>query len=173
VSDPGVELKLDGDGEICLRSAYLCDGSFDDPAATTEALRDGWFHSGDLGEVDDGGHLYVVGRKKDVIRSGGESVAPSEVEAALADHPGIADVAVVGIPDPEWGEVVCAIVVPMDGERVDLASLRKHCEGRIAGFKKPRRIARIEAIPRTAAPAQIQRPLLVEQLQSGALPTER
>ena len=170
---PGVELKLLDDGEICVRSAYLCDGYFDDPVATAEALHEGWFHSGDLGELDEEGHLHVVGRKKDVIRSGGESVAPSEVEHALADHPGIADIAVVGIPDAEWGEVVCAIVVPVKGERVDLASLRQHCEGRLAGFKKPRRMARTDAIPRTAATAQIQRPLLVERLQSGALPVER
>ncbi len=172
-ASPGVELRLAEDGEICLRSAYLTDGYFDDPEATAKALREGWFHSGDLGVLDDEGYLTVTGRKKDVIRSGGESVAPTEVEAALADHPGIADVAVVGVPDPDWGEVVCAVVVPAEREAPDLASVQNHCETRLAGFKKPRRLATTDAIPRTAATAQIQRPLLIEQLQSGALPMER
>jgi len=169
---PGVDLKLLDDGEICLRSAYMMDGYFDDPTATAEALRDGWFHSGDLGAIDEDGHLHVVGRKKDVIRSGGESVAPTEVENALSDHPGIREVAVVGVPDAEWGEVVCAIVVPAEDAQPDLASIQEHCAARLAGFKKPRRLALIDAIPRTAATAQIQRPLLVELIQGGALPTE-
>ncbi|MCG8588252.1 MAG: acyl--CoA ligase [Proteobacteria bacterium] len=170
---PGVELRLTEEGEICIRSAYLTDGYFDDPTATAEALRDGWFHTGDLGALDDEGHLYVVGRKKDVIRSGGESVAPTEVETVLAGHPAVADVAVVGVPDPDWGEVVCAVVVVAEGEELDLASLQRHCGDRLAGFKKPRRFARVAVIPRTAATAQVQRPLLVEQLQSGALAVER
>ena len=173
---PGVDLKIDETGEICVRSAYLSDGYFDDPAATAQALRDGWFHSGDLGELDAEGHLHVTGRKKDLIRTGGESVAPSEVEDALRDHPGVADVAVVGVPDPDWGEVVCAVIVPAagrPGDGVDLASLQRHCRDRLAGFKKPRLLARVDAIPRTAATSQVQRPLLVERLQSGALPVER
>jgi len=166
---PGVDLKLE-DGEICLRSAYLADGYFDAPEATAAAWRDGWFHTGDLGELDDEGHLQVVGRARDLIRSGGESVAPSEVEAVLALHPAVVDVAVVGLPDADWGEVVCAVVVAAEGATPELAALQHFCEGRLAGFKKPRRLALAEAIPRTTATSQVQRPLLVEQLQGGELP---
>ncbi len=171
---PGVELRLAEDGEIQLRSAYLFDGYFDDPDATADAFDDGWFRSGDLGALDEDGYLTVVGRRKDVIRSGGESVAPSEVESVLASHPALADAAVVGVPDPDWGEVVCAVVVPNEGAPApDLAALQTHCDGRLAGFKKPRRLAVVDAIPRTAATAQVQRPLLVERLQSGTLTVER
>jgi acyl-CoA synthetase (AMP-forming)/AMP-acid ligase II len=167
----GVDLKLTEEGEICVRSAYLMDGYFENPEATAEALRDGWFHTGDLGALDDEGHLSIVGRKKEIIRSGGESVAPTEVEAVLAGAPGVSELAIVGIPDAQWGEVVAAVVVPAPGAEVTLASLQAHCEGKLAGFKKPRRLALVDALPRTAATGQVQRTLLVEGLQTGAIPT--
>ncbi len=163
---PGVDLKLSDAGEICLRSAYMCDGYFDDPEATSAAIVDGWFHTGDLGALDDDGHLSIVGRLKEIIRSGGESVAPSEVEAALADHPALAEVAVVGIPDPQWGEVVCAVAVPRPGAAPTLEQIQAHCEGRLAGFKKPRRLECLATLPRTPATGQVQRTLLVEQILS-------
>ena len=113
---PGVELRLADDGEVCLRSELLMDGYFDNPDATAAALdADGWYHSGDLGVLDDEGYLSIVGRVRDVLRTGGETVAPAEVEAVLADHPAVAEVAVVGLPDPQWGEVVCAVVVAAAG----------------------------------------------------------
>jgi acyl-CoA synthetase (AMP-forming)/AMP-acid ligase II len=167
-ASPGVDLRLSGSGEICVRSAYLMDGYFEDPAATAAALRDGWFHTGDLGELDDEGFLRVVGRIKEVIRTGGESVAPAEVEAALATHPSVAEVAVVGVPDPQWGEIVCAVVVPSPGARPTLPDLQKHCEGRIAGFKKPRRLEIADALPRTPATGQVQRTLLVQRIAAAA-----
>src|SRR5262245_27114208 len=160
----GVDLRLSEAGEICVRSAYLMDGYFDDPAATAAALREGWFHSGDLGELDDEGHLRVVGRIKEVIRSGGESVAPVEVEAVLSGHPYVAEVAVVGIPDPQWGEIVCAVVVPAAGGTPTLPALQKHCGGTLAAFKKPRRLELVDALPRTPATGQVQRTLLVQRL---------
>jgi fatty-acyl-CoA synthase len=165
-ASPGVDLRLAGDGEILLRSAYLFDGYFDDPAATAAALRDGWFHTGDLGELDGEGFLHVVGRKKELIRTGGESVAPAEIEAVLATHPDVAEVAVVGVPDPAWGEVVCAVVVARPGRTPTLASLQAHADGRIAAFKRPRRLECVAALPRTAATGQVQRALLVEQITS-------
>src|SRR5262245_17640578 len=167
---PGVDLRLAESGEICVRSAYLMDGYFDDPAATAAALRDGWFRSGDLGELDDEGHLRVVGRIKEVIRTGGESVAPSEVEAVLATHPAAAEVAVVGIPDPQWGEIVCAVVRPAPGATPTLPDLQKHCEGRLAGIKKPRRLELADALPRTPATGQVQRTLLVQRIASRSAP---
>jgi acyl-CoA synthetase (AMP-forming)/AMP-acid ligase II len=165
---PGVDLRISGSGEICVRSAYLMDGYFEDPAATAAALRDGWFLTGDLGELDDEGFLRIVGRIKEVIRTGGESVAPAEVEAALATHPSVAEVAVVGVPDPQWGEIVCAVVVPSPGTRPTLPDLQKHCEGRIAGFKKPRRLEVADALPRTPATGQVQRTLLVQRIAASA-----
>jgi acyl-CoA synthetase (AMP-forming)/AMP-acid ligase II len=168
LASPGVDLRLASDGEIQVRSAYLMDGYFEDPRATAEALREGWFHTGDLGELDAEGYLQVTGRIKDVIRTGGESVTPGEVEAALAAHPRVAEVAVVGVPDPEWGEIVCAVVVPAGGATPSLAELQRHCEGRLAPYKRPRRLELADALPRTAATGQVQRALLVQRLLAPA-----
>ena len=99
-----------------------------------------------------------------MIRTGGESVTPGEVEAALARHPGVAEVAVVGVPDLQWGEIVCAVVVPAAGATPELADLQKHCERRLAPFKKPRRLELVAALPRTTATGQVQRALLVQRL---------
>jgi acyl-CoA synthetase (AMP-forming)/AMP-acid ligase II len=165
---PGVDLRIGESGEIQVRSPYLCDGYFGDAEASRAALRDGWFHTGDLGELDDEGHLRVVGRLKEVIRTGGESVAPGEVEAVLARDPAVAEVAVVGIPDAQWGEIVCAVVVPATGASPTLADLQKRCEGVLAGFKKPRRLELVAALPRTPATRQVQRALLVQQIVSLA-----
>ena len=161
---PMVSVKLDA-GEVCIRSEFLMDGYFEQPDATAAALRDGWYHTGDLGVFDDEGYLSIVGRARDVLRTGGETVAPGEVEGVLRDHPGIAEVAVVGLPDVEWGEVVCAVVVPAAGaDELSLAALRSHCDGRLAAFKHPRRLELVDELPRTPATGQIQRTLLVERL---------
>ena len=164
-----VDVRLAADGEICVRSPFLCDGYFDDPEATAGAIVDGWFHTGDLGALDAEGYLAIVGRKKEILRTGGESVSPSEVEAVLRDVPGVEDVALVGIPDPDWGDLLCAAIVVRAGAEVTLASLQAYCEGRLAGFKKPRRIARLHALPRTTATNQVQRTLLVVQIVAGGL----
>jgi fatty-acyl-CoA synthase len=161
---PGVDLRLGERGEICVRSPYLTDGYFEDPDATAAALRDGWFHTGDVGELDADGYLSIVGRLAELIRTGGESVAPGEVEAVLARHPAVAEVAVVGVPDAQWGEVVCAVVVPRTGTTLQLADLQKQCDGVLAPFKKPRRLVVVDALPRTAATGQVQRALLAQRL---------
>jgi acyl-CoA synthetase (AMP-forming)/AMP-acid ligase II len=163
---PGVTVRLDATGEVCVTSEYLMDGYFEQPDATAEALRDGWYHTGDLGTLDDEGYLSIVGRARDVIRTGGETVAPLEVEDALRDHPAIADVAVVGIPDPAWGEIVCAVVVATPGHEreLDVDALRAHCHDRLAAFKHPRRVELVDALPRTAATGQVQRTLVVERI---------
>ena len=162
---PGVEVRLTDEGEVCMRSPFLMDGYFDDEVATRDALRDGWYHTGDLGALDDEGYLAIVGRARDVIRSGGETIAPVEVEQVLATHPAIAEVAVVGVPDAQWGELVCAVVVARPGGPTpDVASVRAFCADRLAPFKQPRRVAVVDALPRTAATGQIQRTLIVERL---------
>jgi fatty-acyl-CoA synthase len=162
---PGVDVRLE-DGEVCIRSDLLMDGYFDQPDATANALRDGWYHTGDLGSLDDEGYLSIVGRARDVIRSGGETVSPGEVEAALVTHAGVREVAVVGIPDARWGEIVCAVVVPEAGaeDALDLDQLRTHVAASLAGFKQPRRLEIVDELPRTPATGQVQRTLLVERI---------
>jgi fatty-acyl-CoA synthase len=168
-----VDVRLAEDGEILVRSPYLMDGYFDDIEATKAAALDGWFRMGDMGALDDEGYMSIVGRKKEILRTGGESVSPSEVEAVLRDFPGLAEAAIVGLPDPEWGDVLCAAIVPVAGTQPPtLKAIREHCEGRLAGFKKPRRIAILERLPRTAATSQVQRTLLVEEILTRGLATE-
>lgn len=166
---PGVDVRLTDDGEVCVRSEFLMDGYFEQPEATAESLLDGWYHTGDLGVLDEEGYLSIVGRARDVLRTGGETVAPGEVEGVLAEHPDVAEVAVVGIPDARWGEVVCAVVVPTGpSAALTVDGLRAHCEGRLAAFKQPRRVELVDELPRTAATGQIQRTLLVERLVNTA-----
>jgi acyl-CoA synthetase (AMP-forming)/AMP-acid ligase II len=162
---PAAEVRIDDGGELWVRGPLLFDGYFDDAEATAEVLVDGWYRTGDLAEVDEDGYLSIVGRAHDVIRTGGETVAPAEVELVLADHPAVADVAVLGLADAEWGEVVCAAIVPAEPESAPtLEDLRAHCAGRLAVHKHPRRVAVLETIPRTSPTNQVQRRLLVEML---------
>jgi acyl-CoA synthetase (AMP-forming)/AMP-acid ligase II len=165
VPAPGTEVRLAGDGELWVRGPLLFDGYLDDEDATAEALVDGWYRTGDLAEVDEEGYLSIVGRARDVIRTGGETVSPDEIEHVLCRHPDVADVAVVGVPDPSWGEIVCAVVVPTPGTPPpSLAELRALCHGKLAAFKHPRRLELVDAIPRTPSTLQVQRRLLVERL---------
>jgi acyl-CoA synthetase (AMP-forming)/AMP-acid ligase II len=165
---PGCEVRLSDAGEVCVRSPFLMDGYFDNPQATAEALQDGWYHTGDLGAFDADGYLSIVGRARDVIRSGGETISPVEVEQVLVGHPAFAEVAVVGVPDVSWGEVVTAcVVVRVGADAPDVESLRAWCSDRLASFKHPRRIVVLEALPRTPATGQVQRTLIVERLVTG------
>jgi len=158
---PGVEARIAEDGELLLRTDRVMAGYFELPAETAAVLRDGWYHTGDLAERDDEGYLSVVGRKKEVIRSGGETIAPVDVEAVLASHPGVREVAVIGIPDDRWGEVVCAVIVVRDGHAPPtVEDLRVHIGARLAPFKHPRRVLTVDELPRTAATGQIQRSVL-------------
>ncbi len=164
---PGVQARVAEDGELLLTSDRLMTGYFELPAETAQALQGGWYHTGDLAEQDDEGYLYIVGRKKEVIRTGGETVAPVEVETALAGYPGIAEVAIVGIPDPQWGEVVCAVVVLHEGAEVpSVEGLRSHIGERLAAYKHPRRVVQADVLPRTSATGQVQRAKLVQQFGS-------
>ena len=154
----GVEVRLDR-GELQTRSPFLFDGYFDNPAATDEVFTaDGWFRTGDLAEVDGDGFYAIVGRVADVIRTGGETVSPTEVEGHLGDFPGVVDAAVVGIPDDRWGEVVCAVFMLADDAAAPTPeALQRHLGDRLARFKHPRRVEVVDAIPRTPATGQVRR----------------
>ena len=160
------DVRIDANGELCVRGPLLADGYLGNQHATDGAFVDGWYRTGDMAEVDDDGYLTIVGRVRDVIRTGGETVSPSEVEEVLFEHPDIADVAVVGLPDVHWGEVVCAVIVPAGSEAPAVDEVRAHCAARLASFKHPRRVAVVDAIPRTASTNQVQRRLIVERLVS-------
>src|SRR5262249_37836044 len=154
--------------EVCVRRPFLMDGYFDAPDATAAVLRDGWYHTGDLGALDDDGYLSIVGRARDVIRSGGETIAPVEVEHVLAAHPDVTEVAVVGLPDAQWGEIVTAVLVLRPGAPPpDVDALREFCTGRLAPPKQPRRVTVVDALPRTPATGQVQRTLIVERILAG------
>jgi fatty-acyl-CoA synthase len=157
----GVQARLDDGGELLVRSPFMMTGYFRDPDATAAAVVDGWYHTGDLAERDDDGYYSIVGRAKDIIRTGGETVAPAEVDSVLIAHPAVADAAVAGVPDDDWGEIVTAFVVLRPGAALDLQQLRAFCDGRLATFKHPRRMVVVDEIPRTGATRQVQRRLLV------------
>lgn len=155
---PGFRARVGDDGELHLRSDTLMTGYYNLPEETALALEDGWYRTGDLVEVDHDGYLFVVGRKKEMIRTGGEWVAPVEIEAALGDYPGLREVAVFGATDAHWGEVVCAALVLSDGAAPpSVEDLRRHLEGRLAAFKHPRRLVVVDRLPRTPATGQVQR----------------
>ena len=135
----GVQLRIADDEEILVRGRTVSAGALG---------VDGWLHTGDLGRLDDGGRLVIAGRKADTIVSGGENVAPAEVEAVLLEHPGVVDVAVFGRPDAEWGEAVIAHVVLAPGQTVAPEQLRAHCAERLAPFKVPKRFEAVAGVPR-------------------------
>ncbi len=159
------QVRISETGELEVRSPLLFDGYFEDAGATAVALGSGWYRTGDLAEIDSDGFVTIVGRANTVIRTGGEGVVPAEVEAALREHPAIDDVAVVGVPDEGYGEIVCAVIVTRPAvEAPTLDDLREFLGDRLAGFKLPRRLQIAEVIPRTTATGQVQRHLVVDRL---------
>ncbi|WP_313897023.1 long-chain fatty acid--CoA ligase [Streptomyces sp. GC420] len=139
-------------GEIVVRGPNVTPGYWNNPEATRAAFdAEGWFHSGDVGRLDEDGYLYVVDRLKDMIITGGENVYPAEVEHALATMPGVVDVAVVGIPDEQWGETVAAVVSVTEGVEITLEDVREHTARHLARYKLPRRLTVVPAVPRNGS----------------------
>ena len=137
-------------GEICCRGPAVFGGYNDNADATDKALRGGWFHTGDLGRVDERGLLYITGRESDMYISGGSNVYPREVEEVLLTHPAVAEVAVLGVPDAKWGEVGVAVVVLKPGAVLDGGeALLHHLEGRCAKYRWPRRVVFWDALPKS------------------------
>jgi o-succinylbenzoate---CoA ligase len=151
VDEDGEPLPSGQHGEVVVRGPAVMAGYYGEPEATARVLRDGWLHTGDIGYLDRDGDLWLVQRRSDIIVSGGENVYPAEVEAALRAHPGIAAAAVAGLPDPEWGERVAALVVPAPGTRLEPAELLAFLHGRLAGYKLPRTLRVVAALPQTAS----------------------
>lgn len=146
-------------GEIVHRSPHLMLGYLDDEAKTAESFRGGWFHSGDLGYYDADGLLHVVDRKKDMIKTGGENVASREVEEVIYRHVGVKEVAVFGVPHPTWVEAVVAAVVSRDGSELTEDDVVAHCRAHLAGFKTPKQVFFVEALPKNPSGKLLKRVL--------------
>lgn len=138
-------------GEICVKGPAVSMRYWNKPEATAETFIDGWCHTGDLGSLDQEGYLTISGRKKDMIRSGGENIYPVELEDVLISHDAIQDVAVVGIPNPKFIETVCAVIVPRPEMTLGETDIYDHIKGKLASYKRPRKIVFVEKLPRTAS----------------------
>jgi acyl-CoA synthetase (AMP-forming)/AMP-acid ligase II len=160
IVDPaGKPLPIGEIGEIAVRGPQLMRGYWNLPEATAEALRDGWMHTGDAGVLDAEGYLFVQDRTKDMIVSGAENVYPREVEEVLYQHPAVAEAAVIGVPDAKWGEAVKAIVVLKPGQSITADELIAFGKGRLAGYKQPRSVDFIDALPRNPSGKVLKREL--------------
>jgi long-chain acyl-CoA synthetase len=177
VAPPNVEVKIVGEdgrevprgetGEIVVRGPIVMQGYWKKPEETAKALRGGWLHTGDAATMDDEVLVYIVDRLKDMIISGGENIYSTEVENAISLMPEVAEVSVIGIPDPKWGEAVHAIVVARNGAEVTFKAVQAHCRALIAAYKCPRSVElRTEPLPVSAA-GKIQKNLLREPYWQG------
>ncbi len=163
VDDAGRPVPASELGEVIGRSPNSVTAYWENPEKSAETFRDGWIHTGDLGRIDGEGYLFISGRKKDMIITGGQNVHASEVESAVLGCEGVADCAVIGLPDDFWGERVAAVVVAAEGAAVDREAVIRECRSRLAGFKTPKEvIVQHEPLPRTPT-GKVQKFLLVER----------
>ncbi|WP_338691051.1 AMP-binding protein [Bradyrhizobium sp. 26S5] len=160
--DAGKRLPAGQNGEICLRGPKVTQGYWKDPEKTASAFFGDWFRTGDVGYLDADGFLYLTDRKKDMIISGGENIASSEVERVIYEMPEVREVAVIGLPDARWGEKPVAIVVLADGAKLDLPDLTDFCRSRLAGFKVPRQLIIRDSLPRNPSGKVLKRVLRAE-----------
>ncbi len=151
VDNHGNEVKEGETGEIVVKGNNVMKGYWKRPDLTAEALKDGWYHTGDMGRMDELKYIYIVDRKKDMIISGGENIYPKEIEDVLFRHPAVADAAVIGVPDDTWGEAVKALVIKKDGIDVSEDELIEFCKGRLASYKKPKSVEFVSEFPRSTA----------------------
>jgi acyl-CoA synthetase (AMP-forming)/AMP-acid ligase II len=164
----GIELEIWGDdghalptgetGEIMVRSPMTA-RYWNNPEANAALYSGAWLHTGDLGRLDGDGYLYFIDRKKDLIKTGGENVYPQEVEVVLNQHPSIAELTVIGLPDPTWGQAVTAVIVPNAGCELSLQDVKAFCQGKIAGYKIPKAIQLVDRIPKNETGKVIKREL--------------
>ena len=168
--DEGGELPPGEAGEICIRGPKVTKGYWKDPGKTRESFYGDWFRTGDVGYLDPQGFLFLTDRRKDMIISGGENIASSEVERVLYQLPQVVEAAAIGLPDPDWGERVTAVVVLKAGGALTLDQLRGHCEGRLGGFKTPRQLILRDALPRNPSGKVLKRVLREELASVGVTP---
>ena len=147
--DEDHEVPVGQVGQIVTRSDVVMKGYWRNPEATARTLRNGWLHTGDIGRMDENGYVFLMDRSKDMIVSGGESIYPREVEEVLARHPAVREVVVIGVPDPQWGEAVKAVVAPRDGSTVTADELIAFCRDHIAGYKRPRSVDFVDELPKS------------------------
>jgi acyl-CoA synthetase (AMP-forming)/AMP-acid ligase II len=157
--ESGTSLPPGEKGEVVLRGPKVFKGYWRDPESTERAFAGGWFHTGDIGIVDEDGYVYIVDRLKDMIVSGGENIASSEVERVLYEHDAVVEAAVVGRPDARWGEVPVGFVVVADGSAVTGADLVEHCRAQLAKFKVPSDVVFIDVLPRNPSGKVLKRDL--------------
>ena len=150
VDGAGEEVPLGEAGEVAVRGPNVTNRYLNRPEETAAAFRGGWFHTGDIGRMDEDGFMYLLDRKKDMVITGGENVYTSEVEAVLYQHPGVNEAAVVGVPDEKYGEALFAVIVPAPGAELDTGGMIAHCRERIGGYKIPRRMAFVDEMPKSA-----------------------
>ena len=150
IADPaGNAVAAGASGEVLVKGPHVSSGYWEDAESTAAAFRNGWLRTGDSGFLDPAGRLHIDGRLREMIITGGENVFPAEVETVLESHPHVAEAAVIGVPDPRWGEAVCAVVRPGGGSPPTLADLIAHCSDRLARYKHPRRLVlRSDPFPR-------------------------
>ncbi len=160
--DLGRTLPPGDNGEICLRGPKITRGYWKDPEKTRDSFFGDWFRSGDIGYLDDEGFLYLTDRKKDLIISGGENIASSEVERVLYQLPQVREAAVIGVPDERWGERPVAVVVLNPGQSLDFEILVRHCREHLAGFKVPKDLVIREQLPRNPSGKILKRVLRAE-----------
>jgi fatty-acyl-CoA synthase len=147
VNEQGVDVPVGEVGELAIAGPHLCTGYWQNPEATAQALRDGWFYTGDMARRDEDGFFYIVGRYKDMLISGGENVYAAEVEALFREHPAVAEAALIGQPDETWGEVGLMVVVPQVGQNVTPEELLAFCTGQLARYKIPKRVILTDSLP--------------------------
>jgi len=162
VNDKGEEVAPNNPGELLIRAPSLFGGYWNNTEETSKALEGGWLHTGDIVKYDEEGFFYIVGRKKNVIRSGSESIYPEEIERILSSHPKIHEAVVFGIPDEKWGEVPKALIVLKTGEKLTREEVIKYCEDKMAKYKIPKVIEFLDSIPKTPA-GKILREKLIEK----------
>lgn len=159
LDDNDNQLQTNELGEICLKGPKVFKGYWKNPEATSTALKGGWFHTGDIGKLDEDGYLYIMDRKKDMIISGGENIASPEVERVIYELPEILEVAVVGIPHPKWLEVPKAYIVPKPGVKISPEKVQEHCATKLAKFKVPKEIEFLDYLPRNPSGKVLKREL--------------
>ncbi len=172
IAIPGVTLEVRDEtgrplapnvtGEICARGNNIMLGYWRDPEATAQVIRDGWLHTGDLGHTDEEGYLYIDGRRSDMIKTGAHRVSPGEIEEAVAELPGVEEVAAVGVPDPILGQVIKCLVVARPGCALTPMAIQHHCRRQLAAHKVPKKVIIVGALPKTTS-GKVQRYLLREQ----------